>query len=159
MGKASRSKLKAIKAYCLQCVGEGGVKAVRECPFGPDLEEAVPGCGPCPLWPYRMGHNPWQLGQGPKSGRFAPKTPTKTALLQRTPVREALEHVLKVCGGKGARHRTFAQAIRAYCLWCCNGKSQEVSMCDNDECSLHPFRRQIRKRKDGTQSQPCLSSV
>ena len=46
--------LKAIRAKCLDCVcnqpGE-----VRVCP-----------CESCPLWPYRMGHNPARKGMGGK---------------------------------------------------------------------------------------------
>ena len=32
------------------------------------------------------------------------------------------------------------KAIRANCLDCCNGSSNEVSMCPVDYCPLYPFR-------------------
>ena len=44
--------LKAIRAKCLDCSG-GSQAEVRNC----DIED-------CPLWPYRMGHNPARTGKG-----------------------------------------------------------------------------------------------
>lgn len=32
------------------------------------------------------------------------------------------------------------KAIRAYCLGCCNGNSNEVKACVIEECELYPFR-------------------
>jgi hypothetical protein len=47
-----RTPLKAIRAKCLDCVAEQP-QEVRFCP-----SES------CPLWPYRMGHNPNRKGIG-----------------------------------------------------------------------------------------------
>ena len=44
--------LKAIRAKCLDCVSQQPME-VRLCP-----------CEDCPLWPYRMGHNPNRKGIG-----------------------------------------------------------------------------------------------
>lgn len=46
------SPLKSIRAKCLDCVGDQS-QEVRLCP-----SEG------CPLWPYRMGHNPNRKGIG-----------------------------------------------------------------------------------------------
>jgi len=46
------SPLKAIRAKCLDCVGDQP-QEVRLCP-----------CTDCPLYPYRMGHNPNRKGVG-----------------------------------------------------------------------------------------------
>ena len=46
------SPLKAIRAKCLDCMC-GQVQEVRLCP-----------CTDCPLYPYRMGHNPNRKGIG-----------------------------------------------------------------------------------------------
>ena len=47
-----RTPLKAIRAKCLDCVAEQP-QEVRLCPSEK-----------CPLWPYRMGHNPNRKGIG-----------------------------------------------------------------------------------------------
>jgi hypothetical protein len=44
--------LKAIRAKCLDCSG-GSFREVKECP----IED-------CPLYAYRMGHNPARAGKG-----------------------------------------------------------------------------------------------
>ena len=44
--------LKAIRAKCLDCSG-GSYAGIRDCPMTD-----------CPLWPYRMGHNPNRAGVG-----------------------------------------------------------------------------------------------
>lgn len=49
------SPLKAIRAKCIDCCC-GNQQEVRLCP----AED-------CPVWPYRMGHNPNRKGIG---GRF-----------------------------------------------------------------------------------------
>ena len=49
------SPLKAIRAKCLDCMCDQP-QEVRLCP-----------CESCPLWPYRMGHNPNRKGI---SGKF-----------------------------------------------------------------------------------------
>jgi hypothetical protein len=36
--------------------------------------------------------------------------------------------------------RTPLRAIRAYCLWCCNGKTNEVRLCPSTRCALHEWR-------------------
>ena len=46
------SPLKAIRAKCLDCTAEQP-QEVRLCPSEN-----------CPLWPYRMGHNPNRKGIG-----------------------------------------------------------------------------------------------
>jgi hypothetical protein len=46
------SPLKAIRAKCLDCVADQPSE-VRLCPSEN-----------CPLWPYRMGHNPNRKGIG-----------------------------------------------------------------------------------------------
>ena len=35
---------------------------------------------------------------------------------------------------------TRIQAIRQYCLWCCNRSSKEVRLCPSTNCSLYPLR-------------------
>lgn len=47
-----RTPLKAIRAKCLDCVCDQPME-VRLCP-----------CTDCPLYPYRMGHNPSRKGIG-----------------------------------------------------------------------------------------------
>ena len=57
-----------IRFFCLTC--ESSKKAVKECPNVS-----------CPLWPYRLGHNPNRQGIGKrsdpsreaKSGQFLPR--------------------------------------------------------------------------------------
>lgn len=44
--------IKAIRAHCLDCMC-GQVNEVRLCPISD-----------CPLYPYRMGHNPNRKGKG-----------------------------------------------------------------------------------------------
>lgn len=51
--------LKAIRAKCLDCMCSQPAE-VRLCP-----------CEDCPLYPYRMGHNPNRKGIG---GKFEPKS-------------------------------------------------------------------------------------
>lgn len=51
--------LKAIRAKCLDCC-IGQAQEVRMCPSQD-----------CPLWDYRMGHNPARQGHGGKG--FSPK--------------------------------------------------------------------------------------
>ena len=50
--KKIRTPIKAIRAYCLGCMC-GNAAEVRNCVI-PD----------CPLYPYRMGHNPNRKGMG-----------------------------------------------------------------------------------------------
>lgn len=67
----------AIKQFCLTC--EESRKAVKDCQ-NPD----------CPLWPYRLGHNPNHQGIGrtltpgqkAKSGRFLPSQDGEKKKLQ-----------------------------------------------------------------------------
>ena len=47
-----KSPLKAIRAKCLDCMCDQPME-VRLCP-----------CTDCPLYPYRMGHNPNRKGIG-----------------------------------------------------------------------------------------------
>lgn len=35
---------------------------------------------------------------------------------------------------------TPLKAIRQQCLWCVCGSKKEVRLCENEECSLYPFR-------------------
>lgn len=35
---------------------------------------------------------------------------------------------------------TMRQAIRKYCLWCCDGQSNEVELCIDKTCSLWGYR-------------------
>lgn len=42
-----KSRMTAIRAFCVLCVG--GPRAARMCPSVS-----------CPLWPFRMGHNPFR---------------------------------------------------------------------------------------------------
>jgi len=51
------SPLRAIRANCLECSGDN-MAEVKRC-------EIID----CPLWPFRMGHNPNRKGLG-GSGRF-----------------------------------------------------------------------------------------
>ena len=51
------SPLKAIRAKCLDCMADQPAE-VRLCP-----------CENCPLYPYRMGHNPNRKGIGGKFER------------------------------------------------------------------------------------------
>lgn len=46
--------IKAIRAKCLDCMCDSS-QEVRLCP-----------CQDCPLYPYRMGHNPNRKGMGGK---------------------------------------------------------------------------------------------
>ena len=48
--------LKSIRKYCVECSG-GQYKEVKECVLTN-----------CPLYPYRMGHNPSRQGLGRKDG-------------------------------------------------------------------------------------------
>ncbi len=58
--------LKVIRAKCLDCSCGQAVEVARCTATG------------CPLWPYRMGSNPFTNRQGgtfPKAGGFSEKTP------------------------------------------------------------------------------------
>ena len=59
--------IKAIRAKCLDCCC-GIQSEVRNCPT-PD----------CPLYPYRMGHNPARKGLGGKIGNFSAEKGGTTA--------------------------------------------------------------------------------
>lgn len=54
--------MKAIRAKCLDCCC-GIAQEVKLCPITD-----------CPLYPYRMGHNPSRKGKGGNVGHFAPKS-------------------------------------------------------------------------------------
>ena len=54
--------MKAIRAKCLDCCC-GIAQEVKLCPITD-----------CPLYPYRMGHNPNRKGKGGNAGHFAPKS-------------------------------------------------------------------------------------
>lgn len=56
--------IKAIRAKCIDCMC-GQTAEVRRCP-----SES------CPLYPYRMGHNPNRAGHG---GKFKRETETESA--------------------------------------------------------------------------------
>lgn len=51
-GFKDTSPIKAIRANCVDCVG-GSERLVREC-----------AASRCPLWPFRMGKNPWDSRTG-----------------------------------------------------------------------------------------------
>lgn len=59
--------IKAIRAKCIDCMC-GSAQEVRLCP-----------CHDCPLYPYRMGHNPARKGMG---GKFKGETATADNLPQ-----------------------------------------------------------------------------
>lgn len=59
--------IKAIRAKCIDCMC-GQVAEVRLCP-----------CHDCPLYPYRMGHNPARKGMG---GKFKGEAATADNLPQ-----------------------------------------------------------------------------
>ena len=35
---------------------------------------------------------------------------------------------------------TPIKSIRKYCIWCCNGQSKEVALCNGTDCSLYHYR-------------------
>lgn len=47
---------------------------------------------------------------------------------------------------------TPIKAIRAKCLDCCCGSSNEVRACKNEECALHEYRFGKRPKKDGIET-------
>ena len=59
--KAGMSRLKAIRSYCVECVG-GELSQIAQCTAGPEANGYR-----CPLWQFRMGKNPALKGK-----RFAP---------------------------------------------------------------------------------------
>ena len=59
--------IRAIRAKCIDCMA-GQIAEVRLCP-----------CRNCPLYPYRMGHNPARKGMG---GKFKGETATADNLPQ-----------------------------------------------------------------------------
>jgi len=42
------------------------------------------------------------------------------------------------------RYPTPLKAVRAHCLWCCNGSYTEAKLCPAKACSLWPFRPRRR---------------
>lgn len=54
--------VKAIRAKCLDCCC-GSAQEVKLCPITD-----------CPLYPYRMGHNPSRKGKGGNPAQFAKKS-------------------------------------------------------------------------------------
>lgn len=54
MSESILTPVKAIRAYCIECMG-GDKAEVRRCNLI------------CPLWPYRLGKNPNRKGQGGKA--------------------------------------------------------------------------------------------
>lgn len=58
MNEKRLTPVKAIRAKCLEC-SVGNVAEVRNC--------VIP---TCPLYPYRMGHNPARAGLGKKNPAF-----------------------------------------------------------------------------------------
>jgi hypothetical protein len=38
------------------------------------------------------------------------------------------------------KYMTPLEAVRKYCLWCCNGSRKEVGLCPATKCELHLFR-------------------
>ena len=57
------SPLKAIRAKCLDCCC-GSAFEVSGCTAGPQPNAEYP---PCPLFPFRSGHNPNRKGLGGKN--------------------------------------------------------------------------------------------
>ena len=52
------------------------------------------------------------------------------------------------------------KAVRAHCLWCCNGLANEVSLCAANACPLHPYRMgrnpdKVALLEDGTAVYPA----
>jgi hypothetical protein len=43
-------------------------------------------------------------------------------------------------GATGLSVPSPLKAVRAHCLWCCNGSANEVSLCVATSCPLHPYR-------------------
>ena len=41
---------------------------------------------------------------------------------------------------KERHNMTPLKAVRAYCLQCCNGQSQEVKLCPSEDCALWAYR-------------------
>ena len=56
-GFTEMSPVKAIRANCVACMG-GSERTVRDC-----------AAAKCPLWPFRMGKNPWDT----RTGRARPE--------------------------------------------------------------------------------------
>ena len=57
--------IRAIRAKCLDCCC-GSAQEVKLCPITD-----------CPLYPYRMGHNPNRKGKGGNPANFAPASPAQ----------------------------------------------------------------------------------
>ena len=57
--------VRAIRAKCLDCMC-GQAAEVRLCPISD-----------CPLYPYRMGHNPNRKGKGGNPANFATLSPAQ----------------------------------------------------------------------------------
>ena len=52
------------------------------------------------------------------------------------------------------RELSPGKSIRAYCLWCCLGKSNEVKFCPAEACALWPWRFGHRPETRGLERRP-----
>ena len=74
-GIARRSRGASIRSMCLQCMG-GSAAGVRECVSSP-----------CPLWPYRLGSDPWRAPMSDEQRAAAAERMTKArAAMEVEPV-------------------------------------------------------------------------
>jgi hypothetical protein len=65
-----RTAIKSIRDFCVRVCCCGDMEYVRECPDGVS-HQGVP---PCPLWPFRMGHNPNISDEAREKSRQAAKS-------------------------------------------------------------------------------------
>ena len=55
-----KSNLRRIKAHCIDCIPEQSIFGVQKC----DGKILNPEPHTCPLWPFRLGHDPKRKGKG-----------------------------------------------------------------------------------------------
>ena len=100
----SPSPVRAIRVFCVQCVG-GAKKDVREC------------AAECPLHPFRMGTNPNRAGIGGKGGLIPAKISKKKAaqVLKSTPAVDPEDQCRRNVAGTAlpaSKRRTIEEAVK-----------------------------------------------
>jgi len=123
--------LRAIRARCLECTETQ--PEIKHCPC-----DGVHG-DLCPLWPYRLGKNPYDSRASQKTVELCGIHPPTNTQGSKTPSTTD-EARSAACIPVEKPRRGFLSAIREHCLRCCDDQPVEVRLCSATDCPLWQFR-------------------